>query len=260
MRSQHAIVAGAAMGIGAAIARKLYAAGFSVTLLDRAADEAAKFAAELGADAHAFAADATKPEQLAAAAEQARAHAGGAPILAAVNSVGVYDERRPLLKTDLAGFNRMIEVNLTSAFLFSQAFVPLLAANASVVHIGSVNGQIAGMEMGAYKIAKAGLNMLVRCLALELGREPRRIRVNAVNPGWVDTPGERRVQAAHGRAGILDDPGARGYIPLNRLTLATEIADTVAFLCGPGGSAITGQLIYVDCGITIGEITPQVGK
>lgn len=257
MRSKHAIVAGAAMGIGEAIARKLHADGFSVTLIDRIAAKVDQVANELGEGATSECADITRPEQLAEAALRAKEHAGGAPILAAVNSVGVYDERRSLMKTDLAGFNRMLNVNLTGAFLFSQAFAPILDKDAALIHIGSVNGQIAGMEMGAYKIAKAGLNMLVRCLALELARDPRKIRVNAVNPGWVDTPGERRVQANEGRANILDDPKSFTYIPLRRLTLASEIADTVAFLCAPPGVGITGQLIHVDGGITIGEVSLQ---
>ena len=257
MRTKHAVVAGAAMGIGEAIARKLHADGYSVTLIDRIAAKVDAVANELGEGAFSECADITRPEQLAEAQERIREQAAGVPILAAVNSVGAYDERHPLMQTDLAGFNRMLSVNLTGAFLFTQAFVPLLGKDAALVHIGSVNGEIAGMELGAYKVSKAGLNMLVRCLALELARDPRQIRVNAVNPGWVDTPGERRVQVAEGRPNILDDPRSFSYIPLKRLTRASEVADTVAFLCSPAGAGIVGQLLYVDGGITIGEVQPQ---
>ncbi len=251
---KHAIVMGGGMGIGEAIARTLHADGWTVNVVDRVAAKADYVANELGDRAHAECADITRPEQLAEVMATIRERVGTDGVLAAVNSVGVFDERRPVLKTDLAGFNRMLNVNVTGAFLFSQAVEPLLAANASMVHISSVNGVLSGTHIGAYKVSKAALNMLVRVLASELSRDPRRIRVNAVAPGWVDTPGERRVQAALGQPGILDDPTATKFIPLNRLTRATEIADAVAFLCSPAASAIVGQIIPVDCGICNSEV------
>jgi NAD(P)-dependent dehydrogenase (short-subunit alcohol dehydrogenase family) len=251
---KEAIVAGGGMGIGEAIARTLHAQGWSVTILDRVAAKADLVANELGEDAHAECADVTRPEQLAEALKSVRERAGVNGVAAAVNSVGIFDERRPLLQTDLASFNRILNVNVTGAFLFSQAVEPLLAPDASLVHISSVNGQLSGRHIGAYKVSKAALNMLVRCLASELARDPRRIRVNAVAPGWVDTPGERKVQAALGQPHVLDDPEAAKFIPLQRLTKATEIADAVAFLCSSAASGITGQIIPVDCGITNSEV------
>lgn len=252
--SRHAIVMGGGMGIGEAIARKLHADGWMVTIVDRAADAAAGVAASLGERAFAEWADITSPEQLADVMISLRQRAGNAGVSAAVNSVGVFDERRSVLKTDLANFNRMFHVNVAGAFLFSQSVEPLLAKDASMVHISSVNGRLAGTHIGAYKVAKAALNMLVRCLASELARDPRRIRVNAVAPGWVDTPGERRVQASLGTPQILDDPNSFKNIPLQRMTKAAEIADAVAFLCSAGASAITGQIIHVDCGISNSEV------
>jgi NAD(P)-dependent dehydrogenase (short-subunit alcohol dehydrogenase family) len=252
--SNHAIVIGGGMGIGEAIARKLHADGWIVTIADRAADAAASVAASLGERAFADWADITSPEQLADTMKTLRERCGGAGISAAINSVGVFDERRSVLKTDLANFNRMFNVNVAGAFLFSKAVEPLLAKDASMVHISSVNGQLSGTHIGAYKVAKAALNMLVRCLASELARDPRRIRVNAVAPGWVDTPGERRVQASLGQPDILNDPASFKYIPLQRMTKTTEIADAVAFLCSPAASAITGQIIHVDCGISNSEV------
>jgi NAD(P)-dependent dehydrogenase (short-subunit alcohol dehydrogenase family) len=251
--SKHAVVIGGAMGIGEAIARRLHADGFTVTVIDRVAAKADAVANDLGERAYSECADITRPEQLAAAMENVRARAGAAGVAAAVNSVGVFDFRKPLLQTELADFNRMFNINVAGAFLFSRAVEPLLAPHASVVHISSVNAILSGPDLGAYKVSKAALNMLVRCLASELARDPRRIRVNGIGPGWVDTPGERRVQAALGRPTILDDPVVAKDILLGRLTLAREIADTTAFLCSTAGSGVVGQILYVDCGITNSE-------
>src|SRR6185295_2921220 len=145
--TRHAIVIGAGMGIGEAIARKMHADGWTVTVVDRAADCAASVAQSLGERAYAEWADITKPAQLADVMKNLRGRAGNDGVIAAVNSVGVFDERRSVLKTDLANFNRMFEVNVAGAFLFSQAVEPLLAKDASLVHISSVNGQLAGTHI-----------------------------------------------------------------------------------------------------------------
>jgi NAD(P)-dependent dehydrogenase (short-subunit alcohol dehydrogenase family) len=180
-----------------------------------------------------------------------RAKFGAAGIGAAVNTVGVFDERRPLIETDEAAYRRMLDLNLNGAFLFSKAVEPMLAPNSSILHVSSVNGFRAGNELGAYKIAKAGLHMLVRCLAADFAKDPRRIRANCVSPGWVDTPGERKVMTALGKPNILDDPASANIIPLGRRTESREIADAIAFLVSQRASAITGQILSVDCGIMI---------
>ncbi|MEI6233814.1 MAG: SDR family oxidoreductase [Planctomycetota bacterium] len=251
---RHAVVMGGGMGIGEAIARKLHADGFIVTVVDRIAALADAVANDLGANAFSDAADITKPEQLAALADVMRERTGKDGLSAVVNSVGVFDYRLPLLQTDLANFNRMLNVNLTGAFSFSIAMEPLMVAEASMVHISSVNSSLAGRTLGAYKISKAGLNMLVRCLATELARDPRKIRVNAVAPGWVDTPGERKVHQAQGTLDSIGDPEAMKFIPMGRMTKTTEIANTTAFLCSPQGFGITGQIMNVDGGITNSEV------
>src|SRR5262245_3831192 len=108
---------GGGMGIGEAIARKMHADGWSVTIIDRVAAKADAVANELGERAFSECADITKPEQVADAISVVRERVGAAGVLAAINSVGVFDERRPVLKTDLANFNRMLNVNVTGAFI-----------------------------------------------------------------------------------------------------------------------------------------------
>ena len=254
-----AVVAGAALSekgqfsIGGACAWRLAESGYHVAVADRDLASAKRLADALndqGWTARAFQVDLTKEKQLASFAKKLQTWCGSSGLLAAVNAVGIFHERRGILQTPPDVFRQMLEVNTTGAYLFTRALEPLLAAGACLVQIGSVNGKSAGAGLGAYKVSKAALEMLTRCLALEFAQNERRIRVNGIGPGWVDTPGERQVFAKEGRLKDLDDPQTARFIPLGRRTLSSEVADAVAFLCSDRASAITGQILYVDCGIT----------
>lgn len=251
---RHALVAGAGMGIGEGIARRLAADGYELTLCDRVAAKVVSLADELSDAGHPAAAeviDITDPERLKELAASVLKRVGPEGLHAAVTSVGVFDDRRSLLETDLESFKRVLEINVVGAFLFSKTVAPLLAPGASMIHIGSINGTQAGAHLGGYKVSKAALNMMCRCLSLELARDPRRIRVNIVAPCWVDTPGERKVTVALGKPLMLDDPDAARFIPLGRKQEPSEIAATVSFLCSKEASMITGQIIYVDGGMSV---------
>lgn len=251
---KHAVVMGGGRGIGEAVVRRLAADGYAVTIADHLQKLAKALTYELkesGFEVYWEKADITSRDDLAKLADAIRKRAGPGGLHAAVNSVGVFDERRPLLRTKPGSFQRLLDVNVTGALLFSQAVEPLLAPSASLIHIGSINGFKAGAELGGYKVSKAALHMLARCLALELASAPRRIRVNVVAPGWVDTPGERlAIHRQWGHPHPLDVPDTARWIPLGRRTDPSEVAAMVAFLCSDHGSAITGQVIPVDCGIT----------
>jgi NAD(P)-dependent dehydrogenase (short-subunit alcohol dehydrogenase family) len=249
----HAVVIGGGRGIGEAIVRRLASGGWSVTIADRLAAETESLCKALRKQKHdvfAEAVDISNPNDLRRLGTTLKKRAGSRGITAAVNSVGIFNIRGGLMETSLEEFERLQRINLTGAFSFSKIVVPLMAKNGSLVHIGSVNGKIAGGDLGAYKVSKAGLHMMSKCLALELAPQPKHIRVNVVAPGWVDTPGERMVMKQEGRTGVLDDPESANIIPMQRRTEGREIADAVAFLCSEQGSAITGQVLYVDCGIT----------
>jgi NAD(P)-dependent dehydrogenase (short-subunit alcohol dehydrogenase family) len=246
-------VIGGGRGIGEAIVRRLAADGWSVTIADRLESETEALCKALRKqkhDVYSETVDISNQDDLRRLGATLKKRAGSRGITAAVNSVGIFNIRGGLMETSVEEFERLQRINVTGAFLFSKTVVPIMAKNASLVHIGSVNGKIAGKDLGAYKTSKAGLHMMAKCLALELAPQPKHIRVNVVAPGWVDTPGERIVMKQEGRAGILDDPESAKIIPIQRRTESREIADAVAFLCSEQGSAITGQVLYVDCGIT----------
>ena len=246
---------GGARGIGEAIARRLAADGYALTIADhlrKPVEELARELRESGFDACGAQVDITSAADLKRLAQAVRERTGKNGLHAAVNSVGVFDERRPLLRTPLRSFQRLLNVNVTGALLFSQAIAPLLASGACLIHIGSINGFKAGAGLGGYKVSKAALHMLARCLALELAPAPRRIRVNVVAPGWVDTPGERQaLRHRRGKPHPLDDPEVpKRWFPLGHRTDASELAGLVAFLCSSQGASITGQIIPVDSGMT----------
>jgi NAD(P)-dependent dehydrogenase (short-subunit alcohol dehydrogenase family) len=247
-----AVVCGGAMGIGEAIARRFAAEKWHVAIVDRAIDEARKLAQELSGKnpVTAHAADVTSLSEVQRAISEIQQSHAETPLMAAVNSAGIFNIRGRLFQTSPDDFRKLLEVNVLGAFYFCSAVEPLLGQNASIVQIGSINGTLAGGGLAAYKTSKAALHMMTRCIARELAEDQRRIRANVVAPGWVDTPGERRVTASEGKPGLLDDPQSARFIPLKRRTEPREIADTVYFLCSEQGSGITGQVIYVDGGIT----------
>jgi NAD(P)-dependent dehydrogenase (short-subunit alcohol dehydrogenase family) len=176
----------------------------------------------------------------------ARQHFGGISIL--INNAG-QAQPADFARMKRSLWDRMIAVNLTGAFLCTQQALPdmLAAGEGRVVMIASTAGLRGYKQVSAYCAAKHGVIGLVRALALETAR--RGVTVNAVCPGYTDTD-----LAAAAAAGIAQAMGKSlqeanamlvAGIPQGRLMTPDEIAETVAFLCGPGAAGITGQAIAV---------------
>jgi 3-oxoacyl-[acyl-carrier protein] reductase len=235
-----AIVTGAGQGLGRAISFKLAGDGFQVRPLDIDAAAAERTAAQLGDRAGpAITCDITDPEALA------RAAAGVKRLDALVNNAGIY-RYGVLTDSSDADVDDVMAVNLLGTLACIRAFRDALrAAGGSVVNLSSVAAVTNSPEFGIYPVTKVAVEGLTKQLALELG--PSGVRVNAVGPGFIRTEGTD--QSYQGEA---SDRRAN-QVPLRRLGTPDDIADVVSFLVGPQASYVSGQVIYVDGGLSAGR-------
>ncbi|MDB5846291.1 MAG: 3-hydroxyacyl-CoA dehydrogenase [Rhodoferax sp.] len=251
LNGRHAVVTGAAQGIGAAVAMALAEQGASLTLVGRRVALLEALAARLPAGTrHAVVAmDVSDEAAVTRGFEAARTALGPVSIL--VNNAG-QAESAPFGKTSMALWQRMLDVNLTGTFLCTQAALPDMLAGGwgRVVNIASTAGQRGYAYVAAYVAAKHGVIGLTRALALEMARKG--ITVNAVCPGYTETEilqaSIANVIAKTGRS----EADARAEFaksnPQGRIVQPQEVADAVSWLCSAGAGAITGQSVSVSGG------------
>ncbi len=241
-----ALITGAARGIGLATAKRFFADGWRVALLD--IDKATldrtydALREENGADAViAICCDVADAAGITNALATVGQKFGRLDAL--VNNAGIAIFK-PILDVTYEDWSRVLAVNLTGPFLCTQAAVPLMrdsgGGGGAIVNITSISGLRASTLRTAYGTSKAGLAHLTQQQAVELA--PLGIRVNAVAPGPVDTAMARAVHTPEIRAAYHD------AIPLNRYGLEQELAEAIFFLCSDRSSYITGQTIAVDGG------------
>ncbi|MGR3376019.1 SDR family NAD(P)-dependent oxidoreductase [Salipiger abyssi] len=239
------IVTGAAEGIGWATARLFAARGHAVVIADIQADKARARAGELGPEHLGLAADIRDEAQVAALFETLDTRYGRCDGL--INNAGVGDSPVPTVEQTAEHFRRVLDINLTGAFVMSQAAARRMQRDGrggAIVNFSSIAG-LAGLPLrNAYGAAKAGLIALTRNLACEWAGAG--IRVNAVAPGYVDTPLVRDLAAR----GLFDLAAVKARCPMGRLITPEEIAEAVWFLASPAASAITGTTLAVDAGWT----------
>jgi len=247
--NQFAVVTGAARGIGRAIAEHLHRSGARLLLVDCNAAALEETASALrtanGATDCALVdlADPVAIERLAA-----RIAAGHDKVDVLVNNAGIEFDL-PLEQITVDIFDQVIAVNLRAPLLLTQALVPLFSEKGgAIVNISSIHADHAFPNAIPYACSKAGLVALTRNLALELA--PRRIRVNAVCPGYIDTPmWDEWLRAA-------SDPEAVGreteaLHPLGRRGRPEDVASAVGYLASAQSTWVTGTCLVVDGGLTI---------
>jgi len=249
LKGRHAVVTGAARGIGAEIARTLAAEGATLTLLGRQRDALQTLAAELPGVGHGVVvADVSDPTQVDAAFAQARARG---PVTVLVNNAG-QAQTAPFARMTIDLWERMLAVNLTGTFLCMQAALPGMreARWGRIVNIASTAGLKGYAYVSAYTAAKHGVIGLTRSVALEVAKKG--ITVNAVCPGYTETDilreGIANVVAKTG----MSEAEARAQFtagnPQGRTVQPREVADAVRWLCGDAASSIVGQSISVSGG------------
>jgi NAD(P)-dependent dehydrogenase (short-subunit alcohol dehydrogenase family) len=244
---RRSLVTGAGRGIGAAVARRLSAAGHRVALTARSADELATLAAELPGPSLVIPADVTDRDAIEHVFAEVEREWGPVEVLVLNAGAGT---SAPLADTTDADWQRMLDLNLTAPFRMLRRAVPSMvdARWGRVVAIASIAAKRGEPYVAAYTASKHGLMGLVRSAARELATSG--VTVNAVCPGWVDTPmAEQAVATISATTGRTPDQ-ARATLerrqPIGRLIMVDEVADAV-MLC-VASAAITGQGINVDGG------------
>jgi 3-hydroxybutyrate dehydrogenase len=243
MAQRHVVVTGGGRGIGAAVAQKFRELGDRVTVMARTRNEIEKLADEIGA--YAVRTDVGDP----ASVEAAFMAAGPVDVL--VNNAGIA-RTSLVVKTDVRVWEEHLKVNLTGAFLCSLKVLPGMISRGKgrIINVSSICGLKGFSHMAAYCASKHGLIGFTRSLSSEVG--DKGVTVNAVCPGWVDTPLTHMAaqNIADKSSSSVDDvlTAFRARHPQNRLFTPQEVAEVIAFLASDGAGGINGQAVAIDGG------------
>jgi 3-oxoacyl-[acyl-carrier protein] reductase len=247
LKGKVAVVTGASKGIGAAIARQLAADGASVVVnystSREGADKVVEEITKAGGKAVAAGGSVSKEADVEALFTSTKKAFGKVDIL--VNNAGVY-AFAPIEQITADEYRRIYDTNVLGVFLATKAALPLFPAEGgSIVNISSVVSTLAPPGASIYSSTKGALDTITKSLAKELG--PRKIRVNAINPGFIVTEGTNSA----GLAGSDFEKDAVARTPLGRAGQPEDIAMPVAFLASEDARWITGETIFVSGGAAI---------
>ncbi|MFC4529029.1 glucose 1-dehydrogenase [Dyella halodurans] len=244
LKGKVAIVTGASKGIGAAIAKSLAAAGASVVVnyasSKAGADAVVAEIAAAGGKAVSVGGDVSKAADAKGIVDAAIKHFGKLDVL--VNNSGVY-EFAPLEDITEEHFNKQFNVNVLGLLLTTQAAAKHLGEGSSVINIGSLVTRVVPPGSSVYTATKGAVDAITGVLSRELG--PRKIRVNAVNPGMVETEGAHTA----GFIGSEFESHAVANTPLGRIGQPHDIATIVTFLASDDSAWLTGEHLFAGGGL-----------
>jgi glucose 1-dehydrogenase len=247
LRGKVAVVTGASLGIGRATALAMGRCGAKVVVNYRShrdqAEEVAQAVRQAGSQAVAVQADVADQAAVEQLVAQAVKHFGRLDIAV---SNAAYSDRELFYKADMAGFRRTVDVTMWGAFYLVRAATQQLiqqGGGGAICVVSSPHAFIPAPRAMAYNMSKAAIEHMTRTAAIEVAEH--RIRINLVQPGWTDTPGELKFASRE----TLDTAGAK--IPLGRLGRAEEMAEGILFLCDPRNEYITGAALLIDGGISL---------
>ena len=239
-----AVVTGASKGIGAAIAKSLAAEGASVVVnyasSKAGADTVVAAITAAGGKAVAVGGDVSKAAEAQNIIDSAIKNFGRLDIL--VNNSGVY-EFAPIEAVTEESFHRIFNINVLGLLLTTQAAVKHIGEGGSIINIGSVVSRLAPPASSVYSGTKGAVDTITGVLAKELG--PKKIRVNALNPGLVVTEGTHT-------AGVTNSDMEKGIVaqtPLGRVGYPDDIARVAVFLASDDSQWVTGELLEVGGGV-----------
>lgn len=239
-----ALVTGSSGGLGLAMARGLAEAGATVILNGRDEARLGRAVAELAgaghrASGHAF----DVADEAAVAAAFAALDEAGVAVDILVNNAGI-QFRKPLVELDAADWRRVLETNLTSAFLLAREAARRMIprGGGKIINIGSLMSEVARATVAPYTAAKGGIKLLTRSMAAEWAGHG--IQANAIGPGYIATEMNKA---------LLDDPAFDGWVkgrtPSGRWGTPDDLVGAAIFLASPASAYVNGQILYVDGGM-----------
>ena len=236
------VVTGGADGIGAAIAARFAAAGDTVVVADRNAAGAKARAEKLGSPHLGFEVDVADEASVVALFKDVVSRLGKVDIL--VNNAAVSDTFTPAIEQKPEHIEQLLDINLTGAFVCAREALKAMPGGGVVLNLGSINTFLPFAPRHAYGASKAGIDILTRCMAAELG--PKGFRFATIAPGYIRTPGVASLETS----GRVDFKSVRRRIPMGDLGRPDDIADAAFFLASADASYINGSILYVDGGWT----------
>jgi 3-oxoacyl-[acyl-carrier protein] reductase len=251
LKDQVALVTGGSRGIGRAVVQALAREGAKVAFVYKGSQQAAaeleKEISAAGGTAKAVQADVADPEAAKRVVAGVLADWGRVDIL--VNNAGVIRDGL-FVRMDRENWKTVLDTNLDGTFYFCRAVAEQMALkqrSGRIINVSSVAAEHVNAGQANYAASKGAVNAFTRALAVELGS--RSVTVNAVAPGFIETD---MSEAVRNKAG---DFIAKKLVPLRRLGKPEDIAGVVLFLAGPAGAYVTGQVITVDGGLSLGAVT-----